>query len=66
MGEDCGEVSVIPNLSEKGGLIYLTMKTICICNRLSEGRNREEGREGEKGNCEEANEAAVLGRACFT
>lgn len=51
VGEGCGGVYLILNLSEKGSLVYLTVKNIRICNGLSEGRNRRgERKEGRVGN----------------
>lgn len=51
LGEGCGGVYLILNLSEKGSLVYLTVKNIRICNGLSEGRNRRgERKEGRVGN----------------
>lgn len=50
MGEDCGEVYIILNLSEKGSFIYLTIKNIWIYTRIkkiSEGKKGET--EGSKG-----------------
>lgn len=65
MGEDCGGVYLILNLSEKGGLVYLTMKNIWLYNGLSEGRNRKRERKGRKGSeTEEVNSQQFLAKAC--
>lgn len=47
IGEDCGGVYIIRNLSEKGSFIELPVKNRWIyirINKLSEGRIREKGR----------------------
>lgn len=65
MGEDCGGVYLILNLSEKGGLVYLTMKNTWLYYGLSEGRNRKWGRKGRKGSeTEEVNGQQFLAKAC--
>lgn len=72
IGEDCGAVYIILNLSAKGRFIELPVKNSWIdsrINKLSEGRNqgeREEKREGGKGNWEEAQEAAVSGHCLLS
>lgn len=46
MGEDCGSVCIILNLSEKGSFIYLTIKNIQIYSRINQ--KGEPGRKGGK------------------
>lgn len=47
MGEDCGRVCIILNLSEKGSFIYLTMKNIWIYSRINQKGEpgRKDGKE---------------------